>query len=95
MISNTAKKEEIKELVLLNNRYGESNYLRKIEKNKYKYEGETDYLRIGYKDDSKNEYQFIDPSGGPFLSIGSEVFGIKGKLKDISLINDDFILTFE
>lgn len=83
-------------LILLSNRYGEHNYLRKIDKNKYKYESKNGYLRVGYKEATQEDgYQFIDPSGGPFMAIGSEVFGINGKISNIESTESGFILTFE
>ena len=90
------KQNKPEKLILLSNRYGDQNYLRQIDKNKYKYEGKNDYLRVGYKGATQEDgYQFIDPSGGPFMAIGSEVFGIEGKITEITKVDNDFILKFE
>lgn len=95
-MNSNAGKEEVQRLVMLSNRYGASNYLRKIGDNTYKYEGETDFIRVGFKGEKEEDgYQFIDPSGGPFLSIGSEIFGIEGKLSEIKIEDNEFILKFE
>lgn len=90
------KNNNIQRLVLLSNRYKESNYLRQVGNKEYKYEGESDYLRVGFNGASEEDgIQFIDPSGGPFLSVGSEVFGIEGKITEINKVDNDFILKFE
>ena len=83
-------------LVLLPNRYGDSNYLRQIDKNKYRYESSNDFMRIGYNGATQESgYKFIDPSGGPFMAVGSEVYGIEGKISEITADDKGFVLTFE
>ena len=63
----------------LNNRYGDKNYLQYIAPNKYKLVLNSevkDYCRYVYADGCSfgdNEYYAVDPSGGPFLSIGSRI----------------------
>ena len=90
------EKKDPEKLILLSNRYGVSNYLRKVKERTYKYEGEEDYIRVGYGNgENKKKIEFIDPSGGPFLSVGSEVFGIEGKINNIKSTDSGFILTFE
>lgn len=32
-------------------------------------------MRTGFKDESTKECYFIDPAGGPFITIGSEIEG--------------------
>lgn len=95
MKSSIKKENQIQRLVLLSNRYKEENYLRQIGDKEYKYEGDTEYLRIGYSTEDKHKIEYIDPSGGPFLSVGSEVFGIEGKITEIKEVDKDFILKFE
>lgn len=82
-------------LIKLSNRYKDKNYLRQISDNEYKYEGDLEYLRIGYRTEDKYKIDFIDPSGGPFLSVGSEVFGIEGKITEINQVDNNYILKFE
>lgn len=50
-------------------------------------------FRIGFKEDAPDEYTFIDPSGGPFISIGSTVEGNTVK----SIVKEDvgFVIEFE
>ena len=66
--------------IKLGNRYGVSNFLEKSGDNRYvlrfENEKEGEYLRIGLLEGHSwedKEYFFIDPSGGPFMSIGYEV----------------------
>lgn len=93
MNSNT--KKNIQKLVLLDNRYNNYNYLKKIGDKEYKYEGiNNDYLRVGYDNKDKHKITFIDPEGGPFLSIGSEVFGIEGKIAEINEVDNEYIIKF-
>lgn len=82
-------------LIKLSNRYKDKNYLRQIGDKEYKYEGDLEYIRIGYSTEDKHKIEFIDPSGGPFLSVGSEVFGIEGKITEINKEDKTFILKFE
>ena len=95
MKSNIKGENQVQRLVLLSNRYREENYLRQIGDKEYKYEGDTEYLRIGYSTEDKYKIEYIDPSGGPLLSVGSEIFGIEGKIAEINKVDKDFILKFE
>lgn len=70
----------MKEKITLSNRYGVQNYLELINENTYAFrfgnEEDGDYCRVGLAEGFKwedHEYYFIDPSGGPFLSVGSEI----------------------
>lgn len=96
MNSNTKKEDQVQRLVLLSNRWGDHNYLRHIDGRKYRYEGEDNYLRVGYKDLTEGEeITFIDPPGGPFMSVGGEVFGIEGTISKIEALDKGFMLEFE
>lgn len=66
--------------IQLNSRGGIDNRLVQIEGEplKLKLKTELNY-RIGFKDDKEEECTFIDPSGGPFIAIGSEIEGHKVK----------------
>lgn len=82
------------EKILLDNRYKDKNYLCQVEDNKYKYEGSNnDYLRIGINEE--HSLTFIDPPGGPFLSIGSKVSGIEGTISKIEEENNNIYITFK
>lgn len=51
------------------NRYNEDVRLEQIEGNKYKFICDDDYIGATFAEDNKT-ITAIDPSGGPFLSIG-------------------------
>jgi len=73
------------------NRYNESV---KMIKNgdKYRLEMESDYYRVGFGD-SETDIHFIDPSGGPFLAIGSKFFDFT--INDISKTENGFLFTLK
>lgn len=77
--------------IKLHSRYGIKNYLEKINNNSYKFITESPY-RIGTSKD--NEVIFIDPSGGPMMSVGYEVEEIGKVVKSISLKDDSIIINF-
>lgn len=33
-----------------------------------------EYVRIGYADSECKDIQFVDPSGGPFIQVGSKIY---------------------
>lgn len=56
----------------LSNRYGDKNYLVLVKDNDYKIVLQHNHgIRIGYNED--NSICFIDPSGGPMLSVGDKL----------------------
>lgn len=60
--------------IKLENRYGNTYYLEPTEINgEYKFVGNTDFIRVGYYGPNKDIIEFIDPSGGPFISTSSEI----------------------
>lgn len=68
------------EKISLPNRYGDKNYLEKVDENKYALrfgsEEVGNYCRVGLAEGyswEDNEFYFVDPSGGPFISVGSEI----------------------
>lgn len=64
--------------IQLNSRYGEDNRLIRVggeDSLKFKLEIHHPY-RVGFNDNNgKEEITFIDPSGGPFITVGSEIEG--------------------
>jgi len=58
--------------ITLHGHDGSKKWLKFVEGNTYKLEGElTEYTRICYGDN--DEIIFADPSGGPMLSVGDKV----------------------
>lgn len=66
----------------MKNRYGEEYSFVKTGDNEYRIEdGELDHWRMGGREGVEgidmNNLGFVDPSGGPFISIGYEIEGRK------------------
>jgi hypothetical protein len=59
---------------VIKSRYGEIRYIKRISNKEYLVYGDSHFVRCGYADDTKNEYEFVDFSGGPFLQVGSKFF---------------------
>lgn len=80
-------KHEIK----LNSRGGIDNKLVQVEGEPMKYELKTEfYYRVGFTDTKSRECTFIDPAGGPFITVGSEIDGYK-----VKAIHEKGIIEFE
>lgn len=79
----------------LKSRYGDIHILEKIEDKKYKFLPSDNYMRCGLTE-YKNKYHFVDPSGGPFISVGSILPEVNSKVKDIEFIEGTgTVITFE
>lgn len=77
------------------NRNGEKFYFEKINENSIKWSGVFKYIRIGK---NKENIEFIDPIGGPYLEIGQDMKIVsplfKGKIiKSFKKENDYFIIS--
>jgi hypothetical protein len=60
----------LKDKYVLDNRYGDLVQLIKQDGNIYLLDGDLGYMRVGYNDDKS--INFVDPSGGPFMRVGTE-----------------------
>lgn len=64
----------MRKTIVLKSRYGDTNRLDRIGQEdscSFLFVPKDDYYRVGYKGDTgDNDYQFVDPSGGPFISVG-------------------------
>lgn len=79
----------------LASRYGDIHILEKIEDKKYKFLPSDEYMRVGLTED-RNKYYFVDPSGGPFISVGSILPEVNSKVKDIEFMEGiGTVITFE
>ena len=56
-------------------RYGDDRYLDKVEDGIWATSGfkNVSYIRIGQREDDDKGFGFIDPDGGPFISVGSKI----------------------
>lgn len=61
----------------LKNRAGDQYWFEEVEPNVYTIRGDLKYWRYGGKDGQRgidfNDLGFVDPSGGPFIDIGTRV----------------------
>jgi hypothetical protein len=64
------KKLPINAETIIRSRYGQPRYITRISKKEYLVRGTSNFIRMGYSNDLKDEYEFVDFEGGPFLQIG-------------------------
>lgn len=85
-------------MINLISRYGDKHYLEKIEDKVYKLiiKGEG-FLRVGLTESNdNNNYQFIDPPGGPFICVNGILPVVNAKVKSINYVNDKgYLITVE
>ena len=90
----------IKQMKKYTNRHGDSYYFEPIDDNKLKFVMESrsmEYIRFGGKENipgiDYNDLGFFDPSGGPFIKIGTTIQG--RTVTKISSTGDGIILEVE
>jgi hypothetical protein len=81
----------------MKNRYGDEYGFRKLTDNTYTIEGDLSYWRFGGREGQErmdmSDLGYVDPSGGPFISIG---YPIDGRMvKRISLVDEQIIFEVE
>jgi hypothetical protein len=80
------------------NRYGDEIIFKEINNNQIEMiDGEC--YRFGYQNNQDNQIQFVDPSGGPFIQIGTDLGryfedGVKRIVKSIE-VNEKKIFNIE
>lgn len=57
--------------IKLDSRYNIKNYLEYIKDKEYYLRSEIEGIRYGYNEDGS--YYFVDPAGGPFISVGDKI----------------------
>ena len=81
----------------MRNRYGNEYHFEKLDDNTYTIKGELEHWRFGGREGADDLYMnnlgFVDPSGGPFISIGYEIEG--RKVTNIASTKDGIIFTVE
>lgn len=66
----------MKPKIQLHSRGSFDNKLIQIEGEPLKFKLKTEFnYRVGFKENNMEECTFIDPTGGPFIAIGSEIDG--------------------
>jgi hypothetical protein len=65
----------------MKNRYGDEYNFEKVSENTYTIVGDLKYWRYGGREGQErmdmNDLGFVDPSGGPFISVGTPIEGRK------------------
>ena len=77
----------MRKVICLRSRYGEVHKLVRIgEKSShlFLFVPASNCYRIGYKDKEMKVIEFIDPSGGPYIKVGTSFANLGGK-KDITV----------
>ena len=78
----------------MKNRYGDEYRFEKLSDNTYSIVGDLKYWRFGGREGQQqmdmSDLGYVDPSGGPFISIGYVIEG--RKVNHISLVDDKIIL---
>lgn len=88
----------MKKTILLRSRYNEIHRLERIgESNShlFLFVPADDYYRVGLKEDKKDNYDFVDPSGGPFIKVGCKLSCINKVVKSITKSKDGITIEFE
>jgi len=83
-------------MIKLYNRYGDDVHLEPISENKYILKCSGEHVRVGFDSDEdykNHNYSFIDPPGGPFISVGKEIDGMK--VSKIGVEDNEWIIEFE
>lgn len=88
----------MKKTILLKSRYNEIHRLERIgESNShlFLFVPADDYYRVGLKENKKDDYDFVDPSGGPFIKAGCKLSCINKVVKSITKSKDGITIEFE
>ena len=84
----------MEKIIKLHSRLGNNNHLELINDKTYVLKTTYPYVRVGYLDDSRDSAKFIDPSGGPMISVGDKLG--ESKVKSIDWIKGTgYTITFE
>lgn len=81
----------------MKNRYGNEYHFVKTGDNEYTIEGDLDHWRFGGREGvdgfNQNNLGYVDPSGGPFISLDYEING--RKVTNIAINSDGIFFTVE
>lgn len=72
--------------VKLHSRNGINNWLVHHKDNTYILESELDHIRVGYMNSDHDIIAFIDPPGGPFMSVGNTLDEMNKEVDSIDFI---------
>ena len=85
----------IRHKILLDNRYGEKNYLTPVDKETFKIEWSDPEgsISVRYLDAEHTKIKAIDPSGGPMISLGDKF--LKWEVVEIYFKDKEWYLKVE
>lgn len=73
-----------------------NNWLEQYEDNNYILHSELDHVRAGYMDSNRDMIAFVDPPGGPLISIGNILDEVGKEIDSIHHIKGKgFAITFK
>ena len=82
--------------IKLHSRDRVNNWLVPYKDNIYLLESELDHIRVGYMNSDHDMIAFIDPPGGPFMSVGNTVDEVGKTIASIDAIRGKgFAITFK
>ena len=83
----------------MKNRYGDEYSFELVSENTYTIVGDLKHWRFGGVEGQEslntNELGFVDPSGGPFISVGSNLPGMNESVKRIRIDKENDRILFE
>lgn len=88
----------MRKTILLKSRYGETHKLERIGENHshlFLFIPQDGYYRLGFNGKEEEGYDFVDPSGGPFIQAGRKLNCINKVVKSITKSEDGIVIEFE
>lgn len=89
----------MRKTILLKSRYGETHRLERIgekDSHLFLFVPTDDYCRLRLSDKEEDSYEFVDPSGGPFIRVGMKFISLNKTVKSIRRNKDGkIIIEFE
>lgn len=89
----------MRKTILLKSRYGEIHRLERIgerDSHLFLFVPADGYYRLGLSGKEEDGYDFVDPSGGPFIKVGTKLNNINKVVKSIyKSDNKGIIIEFE
>ena len=89
----------MRKTILLKSRYGETHKLERIggsDSHLFLFIPQDDYYRLSFNGKEEDGYDFVDPSGGPFISVGTKLESLNKVVKSIKRDNNNrVIIEFE
>lgn len=85
----------MRKTILLKSRYGETHRLERVGGSTsclFLFVPADGYYRLGLSGKEEDGYDFVDPSGGPFIHVGTKLGGINKTVKSIRKNEDGKII---